>query len=277
MAAYEDNCFGVAKGAAYSALLSFFPVLTTTAALLVQARATPVTHLLSAVLREIVPPGSESLVLDRFAQQGARPVALLVAATVLSVWAASGTMMSLMEGFIAAYRIPTGRPFLQQRAMAVWLVFSSALPVVGASALVLFGTRTEGELVRWLGLLPEGAQLRGGVEVLGRILRYAVALGSIVLVTALLYYFGPNRRQRWRLMWPGAMLATLLWLLATSAFAWYVRNIANYNVMYGSIGAAIALLVWMYFLAVIALIGCEFNVVWERRAKMEEQETGAGS
>jgi membrane protein len=57
-----------------------------------------------------------------------------------------------------------------------------------------------------------------------------------------------------------------LWLGSTLGFAWYVRNIANYNVMYGSIAAAILLLVWMYVLAVIAFIGCEFNAVYERAA-----------
>jgi membrane protein len=67
-----------------------------------------------------------------------------------------------------------------------------------------------------------------------------------------------------RVVWPGAFLATALWLLATSAFAWYVRNIANYNVLYGSIAAVIALLVWMYLLALIALLGCEYNAVRER-------------
>jgi membrane protein len=65
-------------------------------------------------------------------------------------------------------------------------------------------------------------------------------------------------------VWPGAVLATALWFATTLLFAWYVRNIANYNVMYGSIAAVIALLVWMYLLALIAFIGCEFNVEWEK-------------
>jgi len=63
---------------------------------------------------------------------------------------------------------------------------------------------------------------------------------------------------------PGAILATVLWLAATSGFGWYVRHVGNYNVMYGSIGAGIALLVWMYLTAAIALIGCEFNAEYER-------------
>jgi membrane protein len=59
-------------------------------------------------------------------------------------------------------------------------------------------------------------------------------------------------------------VATILWSAATMVFGWYVRNIANYNLLYGSIGAVIALLVWMYVLAVVALIGCEYNAVWEK-------------
>jgi membrane protein len=62
------------------------------------------------------------------------------------------------------------------------------------------------------------------------------------------------------------MLASSGWLLATMGFGWYVRNIGHYNVMYGSVGAGIALLVWMYLMAVIALIGCEFNAEYERSA-----------
>ena len=65
-------------------------------------------------------------------------------------------------------------------------------------------------------------------------------------------------------MWPGAILATILWLLATLGFGWYVRNITNYNVLYGSVGTSIALLIWMYLLAAIALFGCEFNAEAER-------------
>jgi membrane protein len=79
-----------------------------------------------------------------------------------------------------------------------------------------------------------------------------------------MYLLGPNRPQRWRFVWPGAIVATVIWLAATQGFAWYVRDIADYNLLYGSIGAVIALLVWMYVLAAIALIGCEFNAEYER-------------
>lgn len=270
VAAYQDNCFGIAKGAAYSGLLSLFPVLTTLTAILVQANALAVSRSLSRLVFDVVPPGTEDIIQYNFTERGSRPVALLIGATLLSLWAASGVMMTLMEGFRAAYHIPKGRPFVKQRGMAILLVFCAALPVVGASALIVFGTRVERSVGEGIGLLTEGRQLIGWVSFGAGVARIGIALWAIVFATALLYYLGPNHpkgegdRPRLRALWPGAMLATTLWLLATTGFAWYVRNIAHYNVLYGSVGAVIALLVWMYLLSVIALIGCEYNAQRDR-------------
>lgn len=262
--AYEDGCFGTAKGAAYSALLCFFPLLTATAAILIQARAEPISRILSAALSRVLPPGTEGPVLESFRVGGERPAMLLVVATLISVWAASRVMTSLMEGFQAAYNIPTGRPFLRHQGVAILLVLSTALPVVVALGLVLFGTRTEQIVLRWLGVVEAGEQVQLGVALVAKASRYAAALAASMGVAVALYFLGPSRSQRWRFVWPGAAVATLLWLGSTLYIGWYFRNIASYNVLYGSVGAAIALLVWMYVLAVIALIGCEYNAEYER-------------
>ena len=153
---YKDNILGIAKGAAYSALLSFFPVLTTLTAILVQANALAVSRNLSAIVFSVVPPGTEEIVRYNFTQRGQRPIALLVAAVFLSIWAASGVMMSLMEGFRNAYRIPAGRPFWTQRGMAALLVITTALPLVLASSLIVFGTRIELWILTQIGVLERG-------------------------------------------------------------------------------------------------------------------------
>lgn len=276
IAGFEDNCYGIAKGAAYSVLLSSFPVLTTLAAILVQVRAESIAGLLSDFLLRVVPPGTEDLVLSRFREQGTRPVLLLVSAIIVSLWAASGAMTSLMEGFQAAYRLPAGRPFLRQRAMAIFLVLIVAVPSLGASALILFGNHTEIWIMHILGIGKNDEELRTPLILLGHLIRYVIGFGTTVFVTGLLYYFGPNHRPselrttkkppaRFILVWPGAFLATVLWLATTLIFGWYVRNrLANYNFFYGSTGTVIALLTWMYLLSVIALIGCEYNAERER-------------
>ncbi len=263
IATVEDNCFGTAKGAAYSALLAFFPVLASLAGIFARANAAAVARVFSRLLFQIIPPGTQDLVRSHFTTQGQRPVWLILLAAVLATFAASGVMMTLMEGFQAAYRLPSGRSFLKQRAVALLLVFIAEVPAVSSSALIVFGRHVEGWMLGWLGLGP-GDEIRVSLILLFGFLRYVVALGTTVLVTGLLYYVGPNRRIALPSVWPGALLATVLWLLATTGFALYVRNFSNYNVLYGSIGAVIALLVWMYLLAVIALFGCEYNAVRER-------------
>jgi len=267
VAAFDDNCFAIAKGAAYSALLSFFPVLTSAATILVQSRAEFVSSTIEEALSHIVPPGSEGLVVQQFRITGARPSLLLVVAGLISLWAASSVIKSLIEGFQAAYRVPRNRGFLHGSAVAISLVLLAAVPLLIATLLIVFGGQVERVVLNAIKVDPLLNPLAWLWTLAGRLARYAIAFVTTVTVTALLYYFGPNREQRWRNVWPGAMLATVLWLLATSGFAWYVRHLGNYNVMYGSIGTGIALLVWMYLMAAIALIGCEFNAEYERSAR----------
>src|SRR5580700_10969669 len=94
IAAYEDNCFGIAKGVAYSALLAFFPVLASIAAILAKVNAEAVAHVFSRILFEVVPPGTEELVSNQFAVKAQRPIWLILLATAFSVWAASGAIVS---------------------------------------------------------------------------------------------------------------------------------------------------------------------------------------
>jgi membrane protein len=275
IAAYEDNCFGIAKGAAYSFLLSLFPVLTALASVLFQVRAQAVLHVIATFLAQIVPPGTEDLVLSRLPDRNGRPISLPFAALALSLWAGSGAMISLMEGFQAAYRIPSGRPFLKQRAMAIFLVLTAAFPSVLASSLIIFGDRIETAFLQWVGHSHGSSELSAPLELTWRLARYGLAFCTTTFVMGLLYYFGPNHRpetrcvpgssSRFMRVWPGAFLATVLWMISTAGFAWYVGNrLSSYNLFYGSVGAVIVLIIWLYLLACIALIGCEFNAERER-------------
>lgn len=264
---FLDGCFGIAKGAAYSGLLSLFPVLSSLAAVLVHANAGRAAKYLAEFIFEVIPPGTTEMIARQFNATGERPVSLLVVAVILSIWAASSFMVTLMEGFRAAYRLPGGRGIVQDRVVAMALVFVTAMPALGASALLVYGDALEATLQTMSGWVDNSGQIAIGVSIFSRLARWLVALGATVLTTALLYYVGPNRPQKWLAVWPGAVVATALWLIVTVVFGWYVRNLANYNVMYGSVGGVIALIVWMYLLAAIALFGCEYNAELERIRK----------
>jgi membrane protein len=233
-----------------------------------------VVHVIATFIMQVVPPGTEELILQRLRERSARPGTLPIVATIVSLWAGSGAMMSLMEGFQAAYRIPSGRPFLKQRGMAILLVLIAAIPAIGASSLIIFGDRGEAALIRWIGS-PQVSDISAPVQFLWRLARYGVAFCATTFVTGLLYYFGPNHRPelervkgatglRFLRVWPGAILSTTMWLLATAGFAWYVAHIANYSFFYGSLVSVIVLLIWLYLIACITLIGCEFNAESER-------------
>jgi membrane protein len=263
-ASFDDGLFTIAKGAAYSALLSFFPILTTAATILVQARADFVQRNILSFLSRVLPPGTDEVVLQQFHFSGQRPIALLVVAVVLSLWAASSIIKSLIDGFNAAYRVPRNRSMLAHNAIGMMLALLSLVPLLGATSLILFGGAVEAAVLKMIKVDPDLNPLAGGWELLWRVARYLVAFAATSTLTAILYFYGPYRKQHWSRVWPGAVLATILWLLATQGFGWYVRNITNYNVLYGSVGTSIALLIWMYLLAAIALFGCAFNAEYER-------------
>jgi membrane protein len=272
-AAQEDNCFAIAKGAAYSGLLCLFPVLATIAAILLQVRAESTAHLIRHILVQVLPPETDELIRSQF-KPDAKPLPLLIGAAFFALLAASGAMLSLMEGFQAAYRIPSSRSIVRQRLVAILLVLVVAVPSTAASILLVFGTQQETSMWQWLGFASPDEDVRQSLVVVGRILRYLTAVLTTVFVTGLLYYFGPhyrlqprmtNNAARWRFLrvWPGALVATVMWFLATVGFGWYVRNIATYTVN-GTLKAGLILLVWLYLLALIAMIGCEFNAERER-------------
>jgi membrane protein len=258
---YQNDAFETAKGVAYSALLSFFPLLTTVAALLVQAHADDTTQTVTTFLYAVAPPGTERVIYRLFDVSGQRPVYVLVTAVLLAAWGASGAIMSLMGGFRKTYTIASGRSFFKERGMAILLVFVSIVPLWVACILIVFGTQVE----RFLFTRPFFREEVGGwAAFAGQMIRYGIAFAALVIAATLVYYLGPNRKQTLRLVWPGAVASTILSLLATILVGWYLRHVTNYNLLYGSVGASLALLVWMYVLAIIALFGCEFNAALER-------------
>jgi membrane protein len=269
-ASFDDGLFTVAKGAAYSALLSFFPVLATAATVLVQMRADFVQRNILSFLSNVLPPGTDEVVFQQFHFRGQRPKTLLIVAVLLSLWAGSSVIKSLIDGFNAAYRVPRSRSVLAHASVGMMLALLSLVPLLGATSLILFGGAVESFVLRLIKVDPVLNPFASYWELLWRAVRYLVAFAATSFLTAMLYFYGPYRKQRWSRVWPGAILATILWLLATIVFGWYVRNITNYNVLYGSVGTSMALLLWMYVLAAIALFGCEFNAEYERMTIAEQ-------
>jgi membrane protein len=164
-------------------------------------------------------------------------------------------MATLMEGIRRANNIPHDSwTFLQRRGRALLLVPLSLVPLALASALVVFGQWiTLGIAAR---LFPEASPV---FFVVSAAIRWTVALAGVAGSTSIVYHLATPTQRDWGRSLPGAALATAMWFVTTLGFGWYVTRFANYAVIYGSLGAGIALLIWLSIIFLSVLVGAEFN------------------
>jgi len=267
--AFSHSALSMAKAAAYSAMLSLFPalvVVTTLVALM--PSGDDIRGTLRAALQQVLPPDTMLLVQNYFINYHTRSVRIVWGCVFVSIFAAMGVLLSLMEGFRRAYRLPRDAwGFWPERIAALLLVPGTMLPMAAATAFLAFGHSIE----NWM-IDNFGHELHSSVIVFWRLARWGIALAASIMSLVLIYHFGIPRhkhplrggrlafiRGRWRETLPGAALATLFWFVATLLYGWYVTRFSDYAVVYGSLGAGIATLVWLYMVSFSVLIGAEFN------------------
>lgn len=259
--AFEHDAFGTAKASAYSSIFTFFPALLVLGSVLATLhRGEVYNREISYALGTILPAGS-STVLAYLRGSAHRPVGLLISTSLLTIWTASGVIISWMDGFRRAYQLPKTWGIVQERVIAISLVLMAGIPMTFSTILVAFGSRIEMRILFFIGhefgpliLLAWGA------------IRWAIAIMTSIAVIQLIYHNAVPRTQPWHSVLPGAILATAMWLISTALFGWYLQHYADYSVIYGSLGVGIALLVWMYLISLAVLIGAEFNAMLFPRA-----------
>ena len=256
--ALEHDVINTAKAAAYSGMLMLFPALLVLTTLLAQVQeGTTMVGEVRSIFEQFLPADTmdllQSYVLTRRIYSGQ----LILSATGLSIFAGLGMMLSLMEGFRRAYQIPhEDWGFGGRRLRALLLVPIALVPLSVATLVIVFGHQIELWMVE-----NAGHELRHIVLFFWRMVRWSVALLTSVTVLTALYHFGTKRKEHWFRVAPGAVAGTLLWFPATLAFGWYVTRVADYSMFYGSFGAGIATLVWLYITAFSVLVGAELNGV----------------
>jgi membrane protein len=238
----------------------------------------PLRAQMAQFFNQVLPPNVSPLLEMYFSpvHRNAHTTRALLGSVVVSVTGASSVMSTLMEGFRRAYDLPlTRRSFWPRRVRSLALVPVSLVPLAAASGLVVFGHL----ITQWLAGEVTPA-LRVPVLVISFVLRWTVAFAGSVGIIAVIYHLGTDltkhmrdhlepllrepwsvlrRDWSWRASLPGAVLATLAWLVTTLLFGYYVTRFADYSRVYGSLGAAIALMFWLYIIALSVLIGAEFN------------------
>jgi membrane protein len=263
--AFEHDALNTAKAAAYSGMLMLFPALLVLTTLLAQVHEGPtLMGEIRSVFEQFLPIDTLDLLQGYFVTRRAYSWQLMLSALGLSIFAGLGTMLSLMEGFRRAYNLPNQDwGFGERRLRAMLLVPIALVPLSVATLLVVFGHQIE----LWM-VANAGGEIRAFVLFFWRLARWSIAVLSSITVLSALYHFGTRRKEHWLWVAPGAVAGTFLWFPSTLAFGWYVTRVANYSMFYGSFGAGIAALVWLYIVSFSVLLGAELNgVLYENRQR----------
>jgi membrane protein len=206
-------------------------------------------------LEPVVERGKEQIQpLERMIEQAEERAGgeLLFFGVALALWSISALAGTLTEAFNAAYEVPETRRWWKVSALSLAFGPVLALMVIVSVGLMLIGP----------GLVERIAELVGLDEVFVSLwgwLRFPIALALLAVVLSLVYRFGPDANQRFRSVGVGAALAVVLWVITSVGFTFYLANFADYGVTYGSLGAAVGLLFYLYLCASVVLLGAEVN------------------
>src|ERR687898_925583 len=181
-----------------------------------------------------------------------------------TIWAASGAFAALINALNRAYDVQETRPFWKVRGIAILMTLGLSILILIGVLLLVLGPQI-GEAIANVFGLEETFTL------VWEVVRWPVALFFMVFTVALLYYFAPDVDQPFRWITPGGLIGVLLWVLASVGFNFYVSNFGSYNKTYGSIGAVIVLLLYLYISSLTILFGATLNATLVR---MKEEISG---
>jgi len=263
----KDRILAVAAGVTYFGLLALFPAITALVSMygLFADAATINDHL--TAMSGFLPGGALDVIGDQVKRITAQGEGTLGFAfffgLALSLWSANAGMKALFDALNVAYDEEEKRGFFA-------LNLASLTFTLGAIAFVLLavgGIVVIPIVLNFIGLGPV-------VEWILWLARWPALLVVIITGLAVLYRYGPSRdKAEWRWITPGSIFAALVWIVASMLFSWYVSNFANYNETYGSLGAVIGFMTWMWLSTTIVLVGAEVNAEIEHQTK---KDTTAG-
>jgi membrane protein len=259
----EDNLTDWAAALTYYAVLALFPAILALVALVgIFGQYPQTTNALLDIVRQS--SGNNSALnglkdtINEIVQNKGGAGALLGLGLAGAVWSASGYIGAFMRASNAIYEVPEGRPFWKLRPLQV-LVTVTMLVLV---ALLLVTLVVTGPVAEAIG---DKVGLGSTAVTIYQIAKWPIMAAVVLVMLAVLYYIAPSTRLP-RIQWlsPGAIVALVIWVIASAAFGFYVANFGSYNKTYGALGGAISLLVWLWITNLAVLFGQELNAEIER-------------
>ena len=252
----DDEMSTYASALAYQMLFSLFPFILFLIALIGFLHLPDFFSWLRLQSELVLPPQALEQVNPVIDQLQQSKGGLLSVGIVIALWTASAGVRLMMSAMNAAYDVVEGRPIWKRLPLSIFYTIGLAGMLLAAAALMVLGPQVMSWLAGQVGL-------EAFVVTLWTILRWPVIVLLMMVAVAVMYYVMPDVEQKFRFITPGSVLAVVVWIAASLGFAFYVKTFADYNAMYGSIGAIIVLLLYFYISAAVLLLGAEMNAVIE--------------
>ena len=259
----QDDIWGRAAQLAYYFLLALFPLLIfLTASLgLLLGSGEGVRESMFNYLSQVMPGSAFELVNTTMTEiTNASTTGKLSFGLLAALWAASNGMGAITQALNVSYDLKESRPWWKQRLVAILLTIALSVLVIAALLLILWGGR-------FADFVAAHYQLGAFFPTAWKIIQWPLVFAFMVTSFALIYYFAPDvKDQNWKWLTPGAAIGVVLWLLVSFGFKIYLHYFNSYNATYGSLGAVIILMLWLYFTGTSILIGSEINSEIENAA-----------
>jgi membrane protein len=269
----EDNLTDSAAALTYYAILSIFPALLALVSIVgLVGDPHTVTKEMTTLVSSIGPASAAQTFkgpIEGLTKSSGTAGILLIAGIAAALWSASGYVGAFMRASNVIYEVEEGRSLIKLRPLQMLVT----LVLVLLLALVLVALVLTGPLATKVGA---AIGIGNSAVTVWNIAKWPVLLIVVMLMIALLYYASPNAKLRsLKSIFPGAVLAVVVWLVASAAFAFYVANFGSYNKTYGTLGGVIIFLVWMWLTNVAILLGAEINAERERSRQLRDDTPGA--
>jgi membrane protein len=262
----DDEMSTYASALAYQMLFSLFPFLLFLIALIGFLHLPDFFSWLRLQSELVLPPQALDQVNPVIDQLQQSKGGLLSVGIVIALWTASAGVRLMMSAMNAAYDVVEARPAWKRIPLSVLYTIGIAGMLLTVAALMVTGPQVMNWLAAQIGM-------EDFIVTLWTILRWPLIVILLMVAVAIMYYVMPDVKQSFRFITPGSMLAVVVWIVASLGFAYYVKTFADYNAMYGSIGAIIVLLLYFYISAAVLLLGAEMNAVIEHMSA-EGKEKG---
>ncbi len=258
----SDDALGLAAQLAYYLVLALFPFILFLVAVLDTFSNPEFARTTLVYLQQVLPSEVYGLIkgyIDQFLSNDSSAPGLLSVGILGTIWAASGAFSAIINALNKAYDVEDTRPYWKVKGIAILMTIGLSGLILAGVLLLVAGPPIGQAIAGYFGL--------GQVfEVAWNIARWPAALLFLVFTVALIYYFAPDAEQPFRWITPGGFIGVILWVVASLAFRFYIANFGgdSYSATYGSIGAVIILLLYLYISSLAILVGAELNATLVR-------------